>query len=108
MKIHANTIEEVCALISAQLDMLEGRTPLTSAQWLEFHSRADRIRMLCEDFTQESSIACAEELATATLNELPSEQLEELEDERFTFVRCRMRPLTQSAEESMLEFAEAV
>jgi hypothetical protein len=43
-------LDEICALISAQLDMLESATPLTSDQLIEMHNLSEIIRMLCEDF----------------------------------------------------------
>jgi hypothetical protein len=39
---------EIYGLISAQLDMLEGKAPLASDQLEVMHNRAERIRMLCK------------------------------------------------------------
>jgi len=40
--------DEIYALISAQLDMLEGEVTLTPDQLQDVHNRAERIRMLCK------------------------------------------------------------
>jgi hypothetical protein len=48
MKTQAQKTTKIYALISAQLDMLEGEAPLTPDQLKDMHNRAERIRMLCK------------------------------------------------------------
>lgn len=51
MTAPATTIlDEMFELISAQLDALGDPTSLTSTEVSEFHSRAEKIRLLCEGF----------------------------------------------------------
>lgn len=51
----APILDEVCELISAQLDLLEDPTSLTYAQLSEFHSRAEKITKLCEELDQRNA-----------------------------------------------------
>lgn len=111
MKIQAIATEEVYVLISAQLDMLEGPTPLTSEQWAEFHGRAEQIRMLCEEF-EASSIEDTQQLPVNAFLDEGYDALQGWAEEQEHFAHCRLRALVQpedaqDAEEELLIFAEA-
>jgi hypothetical protein len=111
MKSPATVRDEIYVLISAQLDMFEGAAPLSSAQWLEFESRAENIRMLCEEFDQLNNEADTQQLcAEAVLGE-SRDPLQESRNEPLMFPTRRLRPLTQAEpaeEEVTLQFAAAV
>jgi hypothetical protein len=97
----AISMDEICVLISAQIDMLEDPAPLTSEQWAEFYSRAERIRMLCreidpmerEDFTPQPEME--------SLGESSDYPMQDAKQQPFLCARRRLRclPQTECAED---------
>ena len=54
-------LDELCVLISAQIDTLEALDPLTPDQLCEYQSRAEKIRVLCGALEQMNETETEEE-----------------------------------------------
>jgi hypothetical protein len=48
----ANIRDEVCRLVSAQVEAFGRRRPLTSSELCEFHIRNEEIKILCQQLDQ--------------------------------------------------------
>jgi hypothetical protein len=55
-------LDELCTLISAQIDALEDPEPLTPERLCEYQSRSEKIRGLCEQMDLTSDTETVEEL----------------------------------------------